>query len=307
MKLKVFTMPVALLLLLCASCGIGGGQNIARLHKEAEMQKYNADHSVAVADSGAVATDKKDFQTQDPNPNPDWDKKIIKTADLSIEVKDFRSFNSRLRNAVKQSGGYLSQESQTQDEGSIENNVTIRIPVDRFDDFITQLPADSDKLKEKKITSEDVTGEVVDTKSRLETKKEVRERYLELLKQAHTMKDILAVQNEINDIQQEMDQASGRIAYLGHSASYSTVNLRFYQVLNPSAQQDHNPSFVHKLVDAIRVGWSGLSEFLIAFISAWPLWLIMFFIVYGIGKYVRRLRSRPNQVSDVRPREELAK
>src|ERR1700733_5119152 len=51
MKLKVFTMPVALLLLLCAGCGIGGGHNIAELHKEAEQQKYNADRSVGGAHS----------------------------------------------------------------------------------------------------------------------------------------------------------------------------------------------------------------------------------------------------------------
>jgi hypothetical protein len=295
-------MPVALLVLLCAGCGIGGGQNIAEQHKE--QQKYNVDRSAAMADSSAVATDKKDFQTQGQGPNPDWDKKIIKTADLSIEVRDFHAFASRLRIAVKQSGGYLSQETQTQDEGSIGDNVTIRIPVDRFDDFIAQLPADSDKLKEKKITSEDVTGEVIDTKSRLETKKEVRERYLQLLKQAQTMKDILAVQNEINDIQQEMDQASGRIAYLGHSSAYSTINLRFYQVLDPGAQEDHNPSFVHRLVNAIREGWSGFSEFLIAFVSAWPLWLIVFFIIYGIGKYVRRMRLKSNAGSVTRPRQE---
>jgi hypothetical protein len=319
-------MPAALMLLLCAGCGIGGGHDIAELHKQAEMKKYNADHSVAVADSGVMAVDKEDDQTQEQDgkqkpadkggqtangggnagANPDWDKKIIRTADLTVEVRDFRSFENRLHNAVKQSGGYLSQEEQTQNGGSIENNVTIRIPVDRFDDFVSQLPADSDKLMEKKITSEDVTGEAVDTKSRLETKKEVRQQYLNLLKQAHEMKDIIAVQNEINDIQQEIDQASGRIAYLGHSAAYSTVNLKYYQVLDPGIQQDRNPSFVRRLINAIRDGWSGFSEFLIAFVSAWPLWLILGLIIYGIGKWVRRLRLRANTVTVARAREEPA-
>jgi len=97
--------------------------------------------------------------------------------------------------------------------------MTIKVPVANFDDLLLQLPADSDKLVDKKISSQDVTMEVVDTKSRLETKREVRERYLELLRQAHKMEDILAVQSEINNIQQDMDQASGRIAWLGHSAT----------------------------------------------------------------------------------------
>jgi len=58
---------------------------------------------------------------------------------------------------------------------------------------------------------------MADTRSRLETKKEVRERYLDLLKQARNMKDILAVQNEINDIQEQMEGAAGRT---GHSLAF---------------------------------------------------------------------------------------
>jgi hypothetical protein len=321
MKLKVFTMPAALLLLLCTGCGgRGGDPRIAGLHKEAE-----AGNQVYAADSTQMATDKEYFQ--DPggkdkpadkgghnsnggptaDANPDWDKKIIKTADLSIQVRDLRAFASRLHATVKQSGGYLSKEEQTTNEGISENDVTIRIPVDRFEDFIVQLPADSDKLMEKKITSEDVTGEVVDTRSRLETKKGVRERYLELLKRADKMEDIIAVQNEIDGIQEEMDRASARIAYLGHSAAYSTVNLKFYQVLDESVQEKKEPTFVHRLVNAIREGWNGFSEFLIAFVSAWPVWLILFLIVYGIGKWARRLRLKAHAVSVARPREEPAK
>ena len=55
------------------------------------------------------------------------------------------------------------------------------------DDLLLLLPSDSDRLTEKKMNSEDVTMEVIDTKSRLETKKEVRGRYLDLLKQARNI------------------------------------------------------------------------------------------------------------------------
>lgn len=143
--------------------------------------------------------------------NPDWDKKIVKTANLQLEVKNYRSFYDQLHQAVRQSGGYIAQEEQSQSSYKIENTVSIKVPVARFDEFLSQLASDSDRLVEKKFNAEDVTLDIVDTKSRLETKREVRERYPELLREARNMNDILKVQHEISDIQEEMEGAAGRI------------------------------------------------------------------------------------------------
>ena len=52
---------------------------------------------------------------------------------------------------------------------------------------------DAHKINEKQITSEDVSAEYVDSRSRLEAKKQVRFRYLELLKGAKNMSDITEV------------------------------------------------------------------------------------------------------------------
>ena len=225
--------------------------------------------------------------------NPDWEKKIIKTADLSIEVRSFPAFTRRLHDVVRQSGGYISQEQQDQSPSSIENTVTIKIPVDRFDDLLTRLPADSDKFMEKKISSEDVTMEVIDTKSRLETKKEIRERYLGLLKQARNMKDVLAIQEEIDGIQEEMDAASGRIAYLGHSAAFSTINLKFYQLLDASVVDDTPPTFLHKIKLSWLAGWEWCGSLALGLFSVWPLWLAAGLGWWGWRKHRARYTKTP--------------
>jgi hypothetical protein len=306
----VLIVPVALLALLCCSCkGVR--------HKEAKADAV----TLASVDNGAVAADTsvmiqsedlkadKEYEQAPGNPGTprqhnnvpvptppayvDWDKKIIKTADLHIEVKDFRRYTNRLHNAVKASGGYIAQEELTQSSSEIDNTVTIKVPVEKFEDLLLQLPSDSDRMIEKKITSEDVTMEFVDAKSKLETKKEVRERYLDLLKQAHSMKDIIAIQNEIDEIQEDMDQASGRITWLGHSASYSTINLRFNQVLDGGVKEDPSPSFFHQLRDSVVEGWKGFSSLLLGMITVWPLWIALTFGVIWIRKLLRGFRSKP--------------
>lgn len=303
MRQIVFIVSAALLAVLCFSCN-------AVSRKEAKADAV----TLAPVASGATAADSSmmahpEYGQVPGNPGsarrqgnnlpapppayPDWDKKIIKTADLHIEVKDFQRYTSRLHNAVKAAGGYIAQEQQTQTAAEIDNTVSIKVPVDRFDDLLQQLPSDSDRLMEKKVTSEDVTMELVDTKSKIETKKEVRERYLELLRQAHSMKDIITVQNEINDIQEQMDQASGRVAWLGHSAAYSTINLRFYQEFNGVVREDPSPTFFRQLRDSVVEGWKGLSSLLLGMISVWPLWIALGFAVVWIRKVLRGIRSKP--------------
>src|SRR5689334_188119 len=149
----------------------------------------------------------------------DWDKKIIKNGSVNLEVKDFKKYYQLLSEVVRREGGYVAQEDQQQNEYQISNSVLIKVPVDRFQEAMDLIiiGTGNETVKDKKVTSDDVTTEVVDTKSRIETKKEVRMRYLDLLKEAKNMKDILSVQAEINNIQGEMEAAAGRLNYLGHA------------------------------------------------------------------------------------------
>ncbi len=225
--------------------------------------------------------DKQKLQ-QPPAIKPDWDKKIIKTASLNVEVKDYNTFYSSLREKIKGLGGYIAQEEQSQSDYKIENSLTIKVPVDQFDNAVLQLTSNTEKINQKKITSQDVTTEVIDTKSRMEAKKQVRIRYIDLLKQAKNMEEILSVQSEINGIQEEIESAAGRIEYLGHSSTFSTINLTYYQVLNSSAKVTDNPSFGTKVSSAFITGWSWVGDLFVGLVSIWPLFLLAFvaFIVY---------------------------
>jgi len=187
--------------------------------------------------------DRSKKNQQVPKAKQEWDKKIIKTANLNLEVKDYIAYNTSLREKLKQFGGYIAKEEQSQSEYKIENIITIKIPVDQFDDAVNSISSGVKELNEKKITSEDVTTEVIDTRSRLEAKKQVRLRYLDLLKQAKNMEEVLSVQSEINDIQEQIESAAGRMEYLQHSSSFSTIHLTFFQVLNGAAINSDKPTF----------------------------------------------------------------
>lgn len=257
-----------------------------------EMKDFKADEGVAADTTvmpappppGDPEKKKQPGSSTTPVPNPDWDKKIIKTANLNIEVKDYNSYYSSLREKIRSVGGYVAQEEQQQSDYKIENTISIKVPVDQFDNAVGLFTNNIEKLNEKKITSQDVTSEFVDTRSRIEAKKQVRQRYMDLLKQAKNMEEILNVQSEINGIQEEIESATGRVEYLGHESAYSTINLTYFQVLNPTAKNTDNPTFGTKLNSAFRSGWSWVGDLFVGIVSIWPLLLLIFF---GVIMYKR--------------------
>jgi hypothetical protein len=213
------------------------------------------------------------------------DKKIIKTASLNFEVKDHKDYSSSLREKVKNAGGYIAQEEQTQSDYKIENTLTIKVPADQFDHAIDLFTNSVEKLNEKKISSQDVTAEYIDTRSKMEAKRQVRLRYLDLLKQVKNMEEILRVQSEINGIQEQIESGQGRIEFLNHSSVFSTISLTYYQILNFSAKDENQPSFWSKTGNAFKAGWSFTENLFIVLISVWPLYFIIAILLLLYKKY----------------------
>jgi hypothetical protein len=222
--------------------------------------------------------------------NPDWDKKIIKTATLRLEVNDFKKYNENVHKTVKQFGAYIAQEEQNLTDEKSETVISIKVPVDQFETMMNQLPGADVNVLERKITTEDVTGEVVDTRSRLEAKKQMRLKYLEFLKQSKNMEEVLQVQNEINNIQEEIESAAGRVDFLSHQSAYSTINLTFYQPINGYKPTDGAPSFFTRVTDAFKSGAKWIADLFVGLISIWPLLILVLLI------YIGWRRMRPERV-----------
>ena len=293
---KITVAFIAILLFAaCRNNGSKESQSIVELEKSTDNNKQKTKEKVDqllnnvgnIENAPQQIEKTKQEKPQIPVTKEDWDKKIIKTATLNLEIKDFKNYNSIFRDKVKQVGGYIAQEQQSETEYKIENTLTIKVPVEQFDNSVQLLINDVKKLNEKRITSEDVTTEFVDTRSRLESKKQVRLRYLDLLKQARNMEEILSVQSEINGIQEEIESASGRIEYMSHSSSFSTINLTFYQVLNEAAVINDKPSFAAKIGNAFKSDWQWVGELSVAIVSIWPL-LLLFFAVFVFYKRTKK-------------------
>jgi len=304
MKLKhAFSLAIVLLCIF-VSCQQGSPETAKDKLSQLENKLEIYDQTTTTTDTAVTGNTQftppykiEEQQPQkQPAPNVDWDRKIIKTGTLDLEVKDYNKYYTALRDVVRRTGGYIATEDQNQSDYKLENILTVKVPVAQFDEVMTLMTTTTgeEKVVVRKITSQDVTGEVVDTKSRIEAKKQARLRYMELLKQAKNIGEILQVQDEINSIQEEIEMGSGRVIYLNHSAAFSTIQLTFYQVLNPSQQPQTDPSFFTKLWNSFDKGWDFIKNLVLALITIWPLWIVCLGAWYALKKW-SKVRSQTSK------------
>ncbi|PWV51775.1 DUF4349 domain-containing protein [Chitinophaga sp. S165] len=199
-------------------------------------------------------------------------KKIIKKGIVRYSVRDYQSARKELIAVVARNGGEIVNELESRSEISLQTQMEIRVPSAKFDSCLNALAGTGENPIEKKITSKDVTEEYVDMSARMKAKKEVEQRYLDILKQAKSVEDILKVEEQLKAIREEVEAAhQGRSQYIDHNVSMSTIHLSFYQVISNTTPQ--GLGFFSRLFFFIKDGWNGLLVLLVSLSELWPLWL----------------------------------
>ena len=216
---------------------------------------------------------------------PQFEQKIIKNANLRFQVADYPKSLNAIQNLLKNYGAFLVSSNEMRVDNSLENNFIIRVPSKNLDALVNKLTEQSLYLDYKNITSEDVTTEFVDISARIKAKKAVEERYLELLKQAKTVKDIIEVENQLRQIREEIESTQARINYINQQVSYSTINLQIYE---NSARQTGDQNFLVRLLNALRNGWDLLLSFVVGLLYIWPFLIILALVIYILKKVIRK-------------------
>ncbi len=213
--------------------------------------------------------------------------KIIKTGNVSIKVDNYTEEIKNIKNIISKFNGRIISEKENSYSYGISNDIQISIKNNLFDSLINTITKNQNVLS-KEITAQDVTEEYIDVTSRIESKKLIRDRYKDLLKQAKTINEILNVEDKLRVIQEEIEAKQGRLNYLKIKTKYSTINLTV-------TQEDSNiyePDFFSKIAKGFESGWNGLKIFFLILIYLWPLWLILVGIFIWLKYYLKKRKAR---------------
>ncbi|MBC9933375.1 DUF4349 domain-containing protein [Chitinophaga qingshengii] len=280
--MKYLTLVSAFCILVACSHPNTPAASIAPAPAAVENETAPAGLMAPVED--AVVSDAKMVTEQPAADVPD--QKIIRTARIVYSVEDFSVAKKRIAGIVSKSGGFILAETQHGDGTQIRNQLDIKVPAKAFDSCVESLTSGVSRLDEKSINSQDVTTEYVDLDARMKTRVATEQRYLEILKQAHNVKEVLEVEAQLKSIREEIEAAKGRLQYMDRQASYSTIHLEYYQVLALSSPEA--PGFFPRAWLALHEGWNNVLGLLIDGMSWWPLILVAVFLFI----FIRRRRRK---------------
>jgi type II secretory pathway component GspD/PulD (secretin) len=198
---------------------------------------------------------------------------------METEVKDLKNFSSSVRTLIRQLGGYVDAEEFTIDDYRKNATITLKVPVQKFEEAVNNLSEHSVAVHKVSISSQDVSAEIVDIKARLEVRSATRDRYIQLMKGAKNVEDLLRVQSEVNSIQEEIESGKSRANYLAHASAMSTINITCYQLLKPAPIVEEKSE--NRIMNAFLTGWSIMSSVLLGLLSIWPL-LLLIILLYLI-------------------------
>ncbi len=215
---------------------------------------------------------------------------IIKNADIKMMVEDVNLSTEELEKIIKKNGGYIANSNLETESHSFSNTLNIRIPAPKFDLVIKEITSLSEYIDHRTVNAQDVTKAYVDTEVRLKNKLEVEKRYIEILRnQAKTVRDILEVERQLNDIRIEIESAQSYLNSLKDKIQYSTIDLKIYQTVNYKKKPEVNKkSFFTDMFEAFSAGWNGILELILVFFHIWPLLIVASIIVFVVLRIKKR-------------------
>ncbi|MGC5034902.1 DUF4349 domain-containing protein [Streptomyces sp. DT190] len=178
---------------------------------------------------------------------------IIRTASLTVQVKDVPKALDEARTSTEDAGGYIGNENTTRDgQGRERTRVVLRVPAEKYDQVLASLEG-AGKLLDRSAKAEDVTDQVVDVGSRITSQRASVARIRKLMDRATELSDVVTLEGELSTRQADLEALLARQASLKERTSLATITLTLSETpVKKEAEKDEDPGFL----DALAGGWN---------------------------------------------------
>ena len=179
--------------------------------------------------------------------------KIVRDGSISLQIPDQTFAKSEIaitKVALDARGFVLSSSTQNERSGTF----TLRVPARNFDAAMAALrPIGT--VESSQQTGKDVTAQYVDLTARLRILFGRRAVILKLMSKATSIGDTLALQNQFDSVQLQIEQIQGNLNVIRNQVAESTITVDLHEKDSPkpAATAVSSPS----LAKSIRLAWQG--------------------------------------------------
>jgi len=218
---------------------------------------------------------------------PRLSQKRIRTARISLEIKDFQHFESACR-ALAERYGYLAElKATTEEDGRKRADLTLRIQAERFESALMEFKA-LGTVKHEEIKVEDVTRAYADLEARRANKRAAAVRLREIIAtRTGKLSDVIEAEQALSQVTEELESMEAQKRTLDSQLAYSTLHADVSEPARPAKFRE--PELWAPLVGALKEGRSGLITslaFLVeVFIVLSPWLLLLALVIWSIRRW----------------------
>jgi hypothetical protein len=187
---------------------------------------------------------------------------IIRTGSISLVTHEPTTARDRIYDVVAALGGYVSDESARvrKADGVDEIRVVIQVPTAKFDDAVERISHVA-KERSRNITEEDVTAQVADVDSRVESARASLERIRALLDRATSLGTVIRLEGVLSNRQADLEALLAQQSALAGQTALGTLEVNVSgrkEAVAPPAEEKKDET--RGFVEGLQAGWNGLSE-----------------------------------------------
>lgn len=217
--------------------------------------------------------------------------KMIYTADVTLETRDFDSASAAVTELVDAMGGYFERRELNQGGTYRSLYCTIRVPASRFTETLDQ-SGEIAHLTYRNEYSQNVSEAYYDLEARLTTQRTKLKRLQELLAEAKDMSDIIVLESEISNTELQIEYLTGSLRSYDSLIDYSTIHLTLREVYRLSDEEVAPVTFGDRLKTAFERGLAqavdNFEDLLIYVARNWLNLLVWAAVITGVVVLVRR-------------------
>ncbi|HYU35532.1 MAG TPA: DUF4349 domain-containing protein [Thermoanaerobaculia bacterium] len=165
-----------------------------------------------------------------PPPPAAQSRKLIRTVELELAVKDTVAAARRVQEIAAANGGFVEAMNAQRVESLMHYEMTLRLPAERLDEALTAIKGLAVEIDREQLATEDATSRYVDLQSRLRTltvtESELRELLAESRERGRKVEDVMAVYRELTEIRGQIEQIQGQLQSIDRLSALSTLHLR---------------------------------------------------------------------------------
>ena len=230
------------------------------------------------------------------------DRKLIQTAWMELESRDYAQALAALEQMVTDCGGYI--ESRSEQGGSLYSSrynaryasITARIPADKLE---TAMGAAGElcNVVSRSTDVSDVTESYTDTEARLNTLRLQEERLLAILSKATELTDVLELESRLSDVRYQIESYEATLRSYDSRVSYSTLHMTLQEVVEYSVVNTPPQTLGQRLsdgfADSMRMVKNSAENVLVWIVTYLPLVLLWAVIIaVAVWLVLRAVRRR---------------